>query len=313
MLGQVELPMNRSHQFASFMPRTGAARGWMVAVLLCAGSAGLLQAQNLAQTSAQDEKQTAPAVLPVAPLPAAPSLAAGASGPSTSSMAPAPRFDPAGLEPAGSDPDAAAATLHRNWNPPPALALYWNAELEAPGWNRSSLDPLQPGLGFGTFSAPAGAGIEINTVRRFSAGAQGLGGFDLTRSPAFSGRASIDAPLFRPTMAPTSNNLFIPASGGLPSLDQVLRGSYSLPFGAPSSGLRFSYPGAIFAAGSAGDSPRPSGSMTFTSSDLGNGMFFSAGTGYSHSTAGAPAAGLGSNASAGAKHSGPSVALKLSF
>jgi len=46
---------------------------------------------------------------------------------------------------------------------------------------------------------------------------------------------------------------------------------------------------------------------------LGNGMFLSAGTGYGHSTAGAPAAGLGSSTSGDAKHSGPSVAVKLSF
>ena len=46
-------------------------------------------------------------------------------------------------------------------------------------------------------------------------------------------------------------------------------------------------------------------------SDLGNGVLFSAGTGGSHSMVGAPAAGLSS--SAGAKRSNPAVNLKLSF
>jgi hypothetical protein len=62
-----------------------------------------------------------------------------------------------------------------------------------------------------------------------------------------------------------------------------------------------------------GEFARPYGSMVFSTSDLGNGMFLSAGTGFGHNAAGAPAAALGNSTSGDAKHSGSSVALKLSF
>jgi hypothetical protein len=55
-----------------------------------------------------------------------------------------------------------------------------------------------------------------------------------------------------------------------------------------------------------GNSGTGSGSATFGTSNLGNGMFLSAGTSFgSRSTAGAVAG--------GPKHSGPSVGLRLTF
>jgi hypothetical protein len=58
---------------------------------------------------------------------------------------------------------------------------------------------------------------------------------------------------------------------------------------------------------------RATASAMFTTSDLGNGMFLSAGTSFGRTGAGAPAAGLSSNLSGDGKHSGPSLAIKLSF
>jgi hypothetical protein len=64
--------------------------------------------------------------------------------------------------------------------------------------------------------------------------------------------------------------------------------------------------------GSFTDSIQTPVSSMFITSDLGNGVLFSAGASNAgHSMAGAPAAGLGS--SPGTKHAAASVGLKLSF
>jgi len=102
----------------------------------------------------------------------------------------------------------------------------------------------------------------------------------------------------------------------LPSLNQLMRGSFNLPFssssGLPSSSLRFTYQDTLRSGGVFGDPVHPNSSAMFTTSDLGNGVFLSAGTGYGiRSTAGAPAASLGNES--GPKHSGTAVNLKLSF
>jgi hypothetical protein len=129
------------------------------------------------------------------------------------------------------------------------------------------------------------------------------------------GRLSSAGPLFLSTdERPASGGAFGQPDVTLPTLNEVLRGSYSLPVSSSTSSLKFSFqniykPGASFA-----DPARPSASAMFSTSDLGNGVFFSAGTNYgSHSMAGAPAASIGTGTAAGPKHAGPSVALKLSF
>jgi len=92
-----------------------------------------------------------------------------------------------------------------------------------------------------------------------------------------------------------------------------LRGSFSLPSSTSLGTFRLSYQDALRPGVNFGDLTRPSTGLVFSTSDLGNGVFLSAGTGYGHSTAGAPAASLGNSTSGEPKHFGPSVALKLSF
>jgi hypothetical protein len=93
-----------------------------------------------------------------------------------------------------------------------------------------------------------------------------------------------------------------------------MRGSFNLPFSSSSSGYRFTYRDALRPSGTLGDLGHPTASAIFTTSDLGNGVFLSAGTGYgARSMAGAPAAGLGNGTAGEHKPSGPSVNLRLSF
>jgi len=114
-------------------------------------------------------------------------------------------------------------------------------------------------------------------------------------------------------MSSAAGGPFGSAPPGVPSFNQMMRGSYNMPLNSSTSTFKFSYQDMLRPGGNLGDLARPSASLMFSTSDLGNGMFFSAGTSYGHSIAGAPAAGLGSNASPEGKHSGPALALKLSF
>jgi hypothetical protein len=148
----------------------------------------------------------------------------------------------------------------------------------------------------------------------FAAGSQGSAGINPFSSPGMGARPGSIAPLFPSSYGPsrgagTSNTIFGPAPNGLPSLNQVLRGGINLPLNSSAGSCRFTYqdvvrPGATFAG-----LDHPAASLMFSTTDLGNGVFFSAGTSYGpHNLSGVPSLG-----SAGAKHSGPSVNLKLSF
>jgi len=86
-----------------------------------------------------------------------------------------------------------------------------------------------------------------------------------------------------------------------------MRGTHNMPLNASTSNFRFSYGGA-FKLGD--DLAHPPATGLYATSDLGNGMFLSAGANLGRSNAGSPAA--GPNVAAG-KHSGPSVGVKLSF
>jgi hypothetical protein len=168
----------------------------------------------------------------------------------------------------------------------------------------------------GSLSGSAG----INTGFGGSAGGFGSAGFGSSRQGAGSnpfgsisgsGRMGAGGPLFPLSDGPQAG-AFGRSDLTLPSLNQVLRGSYSMPLNSSTSTLKFSYQDVYKPGTSFTDLARPSASAMFSTSDLGNGMFLSAGTSYgSHSMAGAPAASIGNGT--GAKHSGPSVALKLSF
>jgi len=183
------------------------------------------------------------------------------------------------------------------------------------------LDPFQPGPNFGNFSGSDGDGMGGMGSGGFGSGRHGSGGFNpmsgaMGNSGMSMGGRLGGGPVFPDSgLTPGSSKmLYGSAPLSLPTLNQLLRGSMRMPLSSSTSSLRFTYQDALRPGASFGDLAHPSASLMFSTSDLGNGVFFSAGTGYGRSAlAGAPAAGLGSNTSPEGKHSGPSLNLKLSF
>jgi hypothetical protein len=171
------------------------------------------------------------------------------------------------------------------------------------------LDPFEPGPNFGNFSGSTSGATGVG-AGGFAGGRQRSSGFS-----QMGGRQGGVSPLFPQGggMSSAAGGPFGSAPPGVPSFNQMMRGSYNMPLNSSTSSFKFSYQDMLRPGGNLGDLARPSASLMFSTSDLGNGMFFSAGTSYGHSIAGAPAAGLGSNASPEGKHSGPALALKLSF
>jgi hypothetical protein len=186
---------------------------------------------------------------------------------------------------------------------------------------RSTQNPFQLAPSFGSLSGSAG----INTGFGGNAGGFGPAGFGSARqggaanpfgSIAGGGRLGSAGPLFPGSDGPqgSGGGPFGRSAYTPPSLNEMLHGSYNLPLNSSVSSLRFSYQDVYKSGASLSDLGRPASSAMFSTSDLGNGVFLSAGTNYgSHSMAGAPAASIGNGTAAGSKHSGPSVALKLSF
>jgi hypothetical protein len=174
----------------------------------------------------------------------------------------------------------------------------------------SLTNPFELTPSFGSYAGSTNSASGFNrSPAGFGQGPQSLGGFNSINSVAIGGRQSAGAPLF-PNFGATGQ--FAAAPFALPSLSQMMRGSFNLPLSSSSSNFRFTYQDALRPGGTFGDLGHPNASAMFTTSDLGNGVFLSAGTGYGiRSTAGAPAASLGNEA--GTKHSGTAVNLKLSF
>jgi hypothetical protein len=153
----------------------------------------------------------------------------------------------------------------------------------SPKWSRSMLDPFQPGPNFGKFAAGA------STSNRF--GGSGRRGISSGENSAFSA-SPLALPSFNALMHTNRGQALSPSLG-----------TFKLPYRE------------LFKPGrDSGDPALFPGSTLFSSSDLGNGVFFSAGTGSgSRPVAGAPAASLGNGTAAGQKHPSPLVNLKLSF
>jgi hypothetical protein len=121
------------------------------------------------------------------------------------------------------------------------------------------------------------------------------------------------ASTFRGNLSGGTVGLFAASSATSPSLNQLIHGSLKLPVNSGAGAFRLTYMDTIRPGSNIGDLAHPFASAMFSTSDLGNGMVLSAGTFYGNrSMAGAPAASLG-NGPGGAKHSGPALALKLSF
>ena len=162
-------------------------------------------------------------------------------------------------------------------------------------WKQSTLDPNSS---FSSYLVGTGDNAVSTTAPGFGSQRQGTGGFNWMGGTAAGQRGFT----LRGSSAPFSTDPL-----RLPSLNQFMRGGYNLPFTASASGPRFTYK-SPFKLGD--DLARPPTTGLYATSDLGNGMLLSAGTNYGRSNVGAPA--VGANAAA-AKHSGPSVGVKLSF
>lgn len=183
--------------------------------------------------------------------------------------------------------------------------------------------PPNSGVGNPNAVAPGSMGLNFTsgTVngQPFSGGFNPIGGAGFPHA-GFGVRSANAAPRFSPGLGPmngAAGDALSPsgiAPAGLPSLNQLLRGNLAMPLSSSSSAFLFSYPDALRPGGSPRELGRGSGSILFSSSDLGNGIFFSAGTGYgSRTTPEAPPSSFGLANTPGAKHSGPALNLKLSF
>jgi len=287
-------------QSASLLRRTGIKLpgirlACVLALSMIAGSCALLYGQS----TAPNPLQAVPATLPATPAPALPN----------SGAAPAlPRFDSADSGFGQNQTQVPAWSRGDGVNFSPA-----SRSTQAP-----LQDPFQLAPRFGSLSGSTASGMSPNSAASgLSPGRQSGVYRNPFGSTRMGGRKSSVVSLFPASDGPTHvmGWSFSTTPDALPSLNQLLRGSYRLPLDTAASGLKLSYQDMFRLGTPLGDLQRPSASALFTTTDLGNGVFLSAGTSFgSHSTAGAPAASLANGTAAGPKHSsGPSVALKLSF
>jgi hypothetical protein len=173
--------------------------------------------------------------------------------------------------------------------------------------NPPLFDSFQPAGSFETFTIPAGNSADFRPARGFGNPRHAWLDFNSINSPDFGKPQGGSASRFP---AGRASQLFAITPAALPSfnpsLNQLMRVSFNFPFTSTANSYKLAYR----------DSPqdlfKPSSGL-FTTTDLGNGMFLTAGTSLGHTTAGVPAAGLGSNGATDAKHSGPALGLKLSF
>jgi hypothetical protein len=283
MLGPVELTMNLLPQFPSFVPEIRLKRMsplslWRIAafaLLACAGAIAPVHGQNAAPVSPQVQK--APRALPTAP-------SASAANPDV--------------------PVSAFTSYQRQ------AQFTTQPESSIDLGNRSFINPFQAPVNFGDPSRARASALRFDVPSSFGSGRQTADGFNQFNSFTMGIRPGRPGTLF------SSSSMALSPFGTtpLPSLNQLMHGTFNLPLSpSSSSALRFQYSAMLTPAGSLTDLARPYGSVLFTTSDLGNGMFLSAGTYNSgHSMAGAPAASLG-NGTGAPKHSASGVAIKLSF
>jgi hypothetical protein len=176
-------------------------------------------------------------------------------------------------------------------------------------WNSSNPDSFEPAPNFGYFAGPAGV-IRLRRTRDAGGQASGvprrIGAVGTGES--FGDPALVFPAIGSPMSSPRSGAMgpFGPALGTTPSLNQLMRGGFNLPLNTSFGAFQLLGQGRV-PQGSNGtglDFSRMIATGMFTTPDLGNGVRFSAGAG--QSIAGSTAGGI-------IKHSGPTVALKLSF
>jgi hypothetical protein len=286
-----------------------ALRAAPLAVLLtCGGSLGRAQTQPTSsrqQTAGEPTGQSAPLALPSDP--------AAISGARLEVPARGLNSAAPGV---GQDSDQSQTTKANAVAG--SRARFWPSS----GSGENSF-PANSSLGNPNGVAPGSMGLNFTSGtaigQRFSGGFNPIGGAGFAHA-GFGGRSANAAPLFSPgngSMNRTASGALSPsgiAPVGLPSLNQLLRGNLAMPLSSSSSAFRISYRDALRPGGRPSELGRGSGSILFSSSDLGNGIFFSAGTGYGSRTASeAPSSSFGLTNAPAAKHSGPALNLKLSF
>ncbi len=159
-------------------------------------------------------------------------------------------------------------------------------------WSQPPLDPFKTSnlaIGNDSTAFPAGFG-SAGSAREFSnPGQMGPVGFN----PLVAGRRGLAGGRFHaqfehPVRTGTRSNP--------PSLNQLMRGSWNQPLDASAGTSRLSFRGPFHAWSHFGGLAHPPMTGLYSTTDLGNGMFLSAGTSFGHSNAGAPAAVMGGNA-----------------
>jgi len=174
--------------------------------------------------------------------------------------------------------------------------------------NGSLISPFQPAANFGNLAGATGGFFDFKNAHAFGAIRQTTLGFNQFNRFSTGDHQGNLLTLYPPSSVTRG------AFGATPplSLNQLMRGNANLQLNSGSA-FPFQYSSMLTPSGNLNEFARPYSSVLFTSSDLGNGVFLSAGT-YNggHSMAGAPAASLG-NGTGAPKHSGSGVAIKLSF
>jgi hypothetical protein len=280
MLGPVELTMNPHPQFPSFVPRLRMRRILPLSLRKITAFALLACAASIAPLHAQNAAPVSPKTenAPQAPL-IAPS--ASAANPDVAVFA------------------FASYQRQTQFTNPPGSSF-------DPG-SLSFIDPFQR-ANFGDPSGARDGAMRFRATSNFGSARQASIGFNQFGSFTMGGRQGHST-----TMIFSSS-----VTGGpfgatpQPNLNQLMHGVYNPPLNSGSA-LRFQYSSLLSPSGTLNEFARPYGSALFTTSDLGNGVFLSAGT-YNggHSMAGAPAMSLGNGAGA-PKRSASGVAIKLSF
>lgn len=185
----------------------------------------------------------------------------------------------------------------------PSTAVPRDLVLKPVAWGRWLQEPSQRWMGTAKFGGSATGSIGFSGFGR-----QKGGGFDQFTGRGLGATQRRFPPLFPGTSVLPSNQSGGTAPGTLPRFDARVASSFTSPFNSAAGAFRLSSRemfgdsrntrGGNFGTGS--------GSATFGTSNLGNGMFLSAGTSFgSRSAAGAVAG--------GPKRSGPSVGLRLTF
>jgi hypothetical protein len=256
--------------------RPRLTRTLTVALLACAASIPPLHAQNAALVSPKVQK--APEALP-----AAPSASAANPGVAVSAFASYRR-------------QAQFTTL-------PGSSL----DLEKRSFITPFQSPFQPTANFGALGAWDSA-VRFDGTSSFGSARHATIGFNQFSSFTMGDRESHSATMILPSSM--TGGPF--GAAPQPNLSQLMRGTFNMPLSS-SSTSRFQYSNMLAPGGNLNDFTHPYGSALFTTSDLGNGVFLSAGT-YNggHSMAGAPTTPSG-NGTGAPKHPGSGVAIKLSF